>query len=188
MSNNKKATEVREEYKMLVDNLARETYEWAKRMGCYRDAESKEILGFFVIERRALKSPKPIWTESFDEDKDTWKDVVDRMIELGFPICADSFNGHYIGLPGEQGKKIGTAFNNVFTRTETIRKHVEASVFAGQWSAVEPYLQGNLKGELKEADVLSLLNGLEQLLLAADIPVQQSFAVLLLKSGDDEAA
>lgn len=182
----KSASEIKREYSERIDKLARDTEQWARRMGCYRDFDSKEIMGYFIIESGKKKNLKPIWCENFEEEKDVFPDVVNRMLELGIPIVAESFNGHYIGFPGEQGRKVGTGLNNMFTRATTARKHIEAIVYSDMWYVCEEYIHDRLRDDLKSADVARLFEGIDQLLMNAGIPVQHSFAELFIKAYADK--
>lgn len=184
----KTATQAKQEYTARVDELARETFGWAKMQGCYRDHSDNEVQGYFVITRSSKKNSKPVWTEAFGEDREVWPDVLLRMLQLGFPICAESFNGHYIGHDGEQGVKIATTINNVYTRAETARKMAQYFIEARVWSESLPFIQKRLAEPLKETDPLKLLQALDQLFLGAGMPVQISIAQYLLTMGNDDTA
>lgn len=180
-------TEIDQEQKAKVEELARRTLAWAKNNGCFRDGENGEIHGYFVINKqRSLKVAKPVWTHAFDESREMWPRVLLRMLQLGFPICVDSFQGHYIGVDGEQGVRVGTAINHLYSRADTIRKMVEVFAEARVWSLSIPYMQGRLMDGLKDSDPLKMLEALDNLYLAAGIPHQISIAQYLLAMGDED--
>lgn len=182
----KTATEIRDEYEQTIRQLAFETYQWALRMGCVRKAADQDVEGYFTINKPAKGSGKPYWCEAFGEDRETWAAVYMEMLRLGFPICADSFNGHYIGVDGEQATKLLTAINNVKTRAVTGHKMAELLIEARVWGLSSEWLQKRLPEELKGVDPLKLLSTFEQLLIGMGIPQQKTLAQQLLEASNQD--
>lgn len=182
----KTATETREEYEQQIKELAGKTLEWARGQGCYRDESSKELMGFFVIDRK--KSAKPCWCNWSSESYETWMDVKEYMLANGVSLCYQSFGGHYIGLEGEQGTIIGTNMNNTFTRAQTIVRHLQYLIATGQIDEARKYITKRLASPYQDTDVLKLMIALEQMLMLIS-PYQQSIFSALLKAGaEDDAA
>lgn len=183
----KSASKTQDELNAIIDDLARRTLVWAKNNGCFRDKEDGQINGYFVINKqRSLKTTKPVWTQAFDETREIWPRVLLRMLQLGFPICVDSFQGHYIGVDGEQGVRVGTAFNHLYSRANTIREMVEVFIDAHVWNMAVPHMQKRLADGLKDADPIKMLDALDQLYLAAGMPRQMSISQYLLAMGNED--
>lgn len=181
----KTVTDAHEELKARIDDTARRTFIWIKNNGCTRPAESEPITGYFIIERSTLfkHTGKPVWTEAFNEKKQVWQDVMHRMLQLGFPICSDS-NGHYLGIKGEQGSKIGSKSNDLVSRHESTVRLVEAIMDSGEWKSSEPFANGRFR--IKDANISKLLEGFQKAFLDAGIPVQMTLTQYLLSNTHDD--
>lgn len=148
---------------------------------CYRDKESGKVLNFFTIGKNA--TDKPIWSEAFPKCPYPWSSVMEMMQERGVPITSDTFQGHFIGLPGETGRKIGRAINNGTTRYETAKRQIEYQILCGDYVEAEKYIRVTLRKDIREIDYEKLLMGMEQAFLNAGAEsVQLSIAIPLLKA------
>lgn len=180
----KSATEIKEELDNRVNELALETYKWAKENGCIKPSADEPVQRYFIIQKGKKRSNKLIWVERFPNEKPSmWPDVLMRMLQLGFPIAVDSMQGQYIGIDGEQGVRIGTQLNNIFTRAESARQMAQLIIESRMWNLAAPFITKRVQEELKESDPLKLLQALDQLFLGAGIPVQMSIAQYLLAAG-----
>lgn len=178
------ASQIKEELDNRINEIALETYKWAKENGCVRPSEDEPVQQYFIIQKGRKRTSKPIWTDRFpDEKPGMWPDVLMRMLQLGFPIAVDSMQGQYIGIDGEQGVRIGTQLNNIFTRAESARQMAQYIIESRMWNVAAPFIQKRVQEELKESDPLKLLQALDQLFLGAGIPVQMSIAQYLLAAG-----
>lgn len=185
----KSATETRNELIEKINRLAIDTYGWAIEQKCCRDktATDNPIQGFFTVSRSiSKKSAKPHWPDAFDEDSSIWPAVYLRMLQLGFPICLDQFQGHYIGEDGEQGNKVATEFNHLYTRIGTAKDMLLAVLESRQWGLVEPHFQKRLKGDLQEVNIQQLCNVLDQVYVGLNIPVQMSMIEYLLTTNTED--
>ena len=179
--NKKSATELRQEYDQKIRQLAIQTYRWAIKQGCVREAADEEVQGYFTVAKPSKNTGKPYWCAAFpNENASVWPDVYMEMLRVGFPICADPFNGHYIGVDGEQATKLLTTINNVKTRAESGRKMTELLIEARVWGESSEYLKNHLPKELQAIDPMIILNTFEQLLLGMGIPQQKTLAQYLL--------
>lgn len=167
--------------KKLVE-LARETEKWARDLHCYRDADSGQIEGVFTIEKTRSKRIKPSWCEHFGESVETWRQVKDKMLYLGIPICRLPLDGHYLGFKGEQGRELGNKSNDVLTRAETIKRHLEYAIQIGDGEEVADYMGKALRDSV---DWSKYQTGLMAMCEAIGKPLQGSLAELFLAAGTE---
>lgn len=182
----KSVTDTRLEHQGNVQRVAIETYRWAIEKGCVRKSEDQEIQGYFIVTSGTKRSSKPNWPDAFGEEDTAWGEVYMEMLRLGFPICADQRQGHYIGVDGEQGSKIITTLNNATTRIETLRKMIELVIEGRQWGDVQPWLEKRLPEAMRDKDLMVIMKAFEQLLIGVGYPVQKSIAQYLLEAGSTD--
>lgn len=170
-----------------IMDLARETVKWAMKNGCVRDPKTGEIGNYFIIEVGKNPSGKPIWTEEFEEDRETFGYVKLAILALGFAICYDQRQGHYIGAKGETGKNLGSRINGAATSFNTIKEQFETIILAGMYAWTLPFLLESLKSDLKD-NAPNLLGAIDRVLELLGQPVQMSLVQALLEAQkpDDE--
>ncbi len=192
MMNKGEATAAKKIYDNKVTAWAELTPGWAIKHGCFRDAETKEIDEFFVIERGPKTPPgKKCWCEWSGESVDVWKAVADAMFKQGIDLCALAFKGHYIGLPGERGLKFGSGINQAITRLMTAVRLIEYTVLLGDWAEVEPFVDQRLQGDVEVKKLLRLMRNIRRLVNGMGRPTTISMAEFMLEATmeveDDES-
>lgn len=167
------------EIEQKILELARETEKWAKSLHCYRDQVTGEVLAVFTIEKTRSKKLKPSWCEHFGESVEVWRLVKDKMLQLGISICRMPLDGHYLGLKGEQGRELGNKSNDVLTRAETIKRHLEYAIQIGEAQEVADYMGKALR---ESVDWSKYQDGLMAMCDAIGKPLQGSLAELFITS------
>lgn len=172
-----------EDLDVQLTQYADDTRKWAIEIGACRDSETGEIKGFFTI---------PEWREYFGQSEGTFQLVKQRMFERAIPLAVklspSGKGGHYIGLPGEQATSAAIAFNYIFSRSQTLKRHFESYVFSGDRQACIDMF--NIKSKHSVEALAQFFAGVDKIMLDAGEEIQLSFAQLLLKKDDsnDEQA